>query len=85
MTCADRFGEWARSSVVGLLLFSVVASSIAEAGTVLFGTVILAWALLPALVGTRDALDAGHIFMLISLGTVVVVGLARYGPDALSP
>ncbi len=80
-----RTGELVRSSVVGLLLFSVVAFSIAEAGTALFCTVILAWALFPLLVGTRDALEAGCVFMLISLGFVVVVSLARYGPGALTP
>ena len=67
------------------LLFSVVASSIAGAGTALFCTVILAWTLFPLLVGTRDALEAGCVFMLISLGIVVVVGLARYDPDTLLP
>ena len=63
----------------------MVASSIAGAGTALFCTVILACALFPLLVGTRDALEAGCVFMLISLGIVVVVGLARYDPDTLLP
>jgi len=40
---------------------------------------------LSLLVGTRDALEAGCIFMLVSLGVVVVAGLARYGPGALTP
>lgn len=78
-----RLGEWIRSSVVDLLLFSVLVFSIAGAGTALFCTVILAWALFPLLVGTRDVLDSGCGFMLISLG--IVVGLARYGPGALLP
>ena len=80
-----RIGEWVRSSVVGLLLLSVVAASIAGVGTALFCTLILAWALFPFLVGTRDVLEAGCVFMLISLGIVVVVALARYGQGALLP
>jgi len=48
-------------------------------------TVIVVWALFPALVGARNALEAGCIFMLISLGVVVVVDLARHGPGALLP
>ena len=80
-----RTGDWVKSSVVGLLLFSVVASSVAGAGTLLFCIVILAWALFPLLVGTRDALEAGCIFMLVSLGVVIVVGLAHHGLGALTP
>jgi len=76
---SSRPGEWLRSGIVGLLLFSVVASSIAGAGTALFCTVIVAWAVFPLLVGSRNALDAGCVFMLVSLGIVVVVDLAQYG------
>lgn len=85
VTGSGRLGEWIRSGIVGLLLFSVVASSIAGAGTALFCTMIVAWALFPLLVGTRDALDTGCVFMLVSLGVVVVVGLARHGTGALLP
>ena len=80
-----RTGDRVKSSVVGLLLFSVVASSVAGAGTLLFCIVILAWALFPLLVGTRDALEAGCIFMLVPLGVVIVVGLAHHGPGAPAP
>lgn len=73
------------SAVVGLLLFSVVASSIAGSEVVFFSTVLAAWVLFPLLVGFRNALDAGCAFMLISLGVVVVVGVAQNGLDALFP
>jgi hypothetical protein len=73
------------SAVVGLLLFSVVTSSIASSEAMLFSTVLAAWVLFPLLVGFRNTLDAGCAFMLISLGIVVVVGVAQNGPDALLP
>ncbi len=73
------------SAVVGLLLFSVVASSIAGSEAVLFSTVLAAWVLFPLLVGFRNALDAGCAFMLISLGVVVVVGVAQNGLGVLLP
>ena len=73
------------SAVVGLLLFSVVASTIAGAGAVLYGTVLAAWLLFPLLVGCRSTLDAGCAFMLISLGVVVVVDVAQNGPGSLFP
>ncbi len=73
------------SAAVGLLLFSVVASSIAGSEAMLFSTVLAAWVLFPLLVGFRYALDAGCAFMLISLGVVVVVGVAQNGLDALFP
>ncbi len=73
------------SAVVGLLLFSVVASSIAGSEAVLFSTVFAAWVLFPLLVGFRDALDKGCAFMLISLGVVVVVEVAQNGLGALFP
>ena len=73
------------SAAVGLLLFSVVASSIAGSEAMLFSTVLAAWVLLPLLVGFRNALDAGCAFMLISLGVVVVVGVAQNGLDTLFP
>ncbi len=73
------------SAVVGLLLFSVVASSIAGSEAVLFSTVLAAWVLFPLLVGFRNALDAGCAFMLISLGGVVIVGVAQNGLGVLLP
>jgi len=73
------------SAVVSLLLFSVVVSTIAGSGVVLYGTVLAAWLLFPLLVGFRNTLDAGCAFMLISLGIVVVVEVAKYGPSSLMP
>ena len=71
------------SAVVGLLLFSVVASAIAGAGAVFYGTVFAAWLLFPLLVGFRNTLDAGCAFMLISLGVLVVVEVAQNGLGSL--
>ncbi len=73
------------SAVVGLLLFSVVASSIAGSEVVLFSTVFASWVLFPLLVGFRNALDAGCAFMLLSLGVMVVVGVAQNGLGAIFP
>jgi hypothetical protein len=80
-------GLYARDALksvgVGLLLFAVVASTIAGAEAALFFTVLAAWLLFPMLVGFRNTLDAGCAFMLISVGVVVVVELARNGPGSL--
>jgi hypothetical protein len=72
-----------KSAGVGLLLFAVVASTIAGAEVAFFFTVLAAWLLFPMLVGIRNTLDAGCAFMLISVGVVVVVQLARNGPGSL--
>ena len=73
------------SAAVGFLLFSVVASSIAGSEAILFSTVLAAWVLFPLLVGFRNTLDAGCAFMLISLGVVIVVGVAQNGLGVLFP
>lgn len=70
---------------VALLLFTVVASAIGGAEAVFFSTVLFAWLLFPILVGLRNTLDAGCTFMLISLGVMLVVGLAQNGPGLLLP
>jgi hypothetical protein len=72
-------------AVVGLLLFSVVASAIAGSEAVLYGTVLVAWLFFPLLVGFKNTLDAGCAFMLISLGVVVVVEVAQNGSGSLTP
>jgi hypothetical protein len=48
-----------------------------------FATIVAAWLVLPVVVGLRNVLDAGCFYMLISLGIVVVVDVARYGPISL--
>jgi hypothetical protein len=84
--CArDRWAlEALTSAGVGLLLFSVVVSVIARAEIVFFSTVLAAWLHFPMLVGIRNTLEAGCAFMLISLGVVMVVGLAQNGPATCS-
>jgi len=48
-----------------------------------FLTIVAAWLILPVVVGLRNVLDAGCFYMLISLGIVIVVDVARYGPISL--
>ncbi len=50
-----------------------------------FCILLAAWFLFPVLVGLRDSLDARCVFMLVALGIVVMVGLARNGPNYLLP
>jgi hypothetical protein len=81
----DHIQDVFRSAGVGLLLFSVVVAVIAGAQTVFFFTLVALWILLPVLVGFRNTLDAGRAFMLVSLGVVVVVGVAQNGVGYLLP
>ena len=67
------------SALLAVLLLSEVASSIVGAETVFFACIVLAWLVLPAVIGLRDVLDAGCVFMLVSLGIVVVVHVAMHG------
>jgi hypothetical protein len=76
---------WLKSGVVGLLLLSVVVSVILGSGMALFVTMVVAWSLFPVLVASRNVLDAGCAFMLISVGILVVVGVAQHGPGYLIP
>jgi hypothetical protein len=48
----DQLRAAIESAAVGLLLFSVVASSIAGSEAMLFSTVLAAWVLFPLLVGS---------------------------------
>jgi len=80
-----RLRDALRSAGVGLLLFSVVGNAIAGAEAAFFVTMLAAWVLFPVLVGIRSTLDAGCAFMLISIGVLVVVGLAQKGPGSLVP
>jgi hypothetical protein len=77
--------EALRSVSVGLLLFAVVASAITGAEAAFYSALLAAWLLFPVLVGLRNTLDAGCAFMLISLGVMLVVGLAQNGPGFLLP
>ncbi len=74
-----------KSAVVSSLLFAVVASSIGGAEVLFFCILLAAWFLFPVLVGLRDSLDTGCVFMLVALGIVVMVGLAQNGPNYLLP
>jgi hypothetical protein len=51
------------------------------AETVFFACIASSWLLLTALVGYRNVLDAGCLYMLVSLGIVVVVYLASHAPN----
>ena len=81
----NRVRDALKSASVGLLLLSVVVSAIAGAETAFFSTVLASWLLFPVLVGFRNTLDAGCVFMLISLGVLMAVRLAQHGPGYLLP
>ena len=83
--CEGQFWDTLRSAGVGLLLLSVVISTLAGAESALLFTVIAAWLLFPLLVGLERTLDAGCAFMLISVGVVLVVSAAQNGPGSLLP
>jgi hypothetical protein len=74
-----------KSGAVGLLLLSVVVSVILGSEMALFATMLVAWALFPVLVDLRNVLEAGCAFMLVSVGVLVVVGVAQHGPVYLLP
>ena len=80
-----RFSDALRSTGIGLLLLSVVISTIAGAEVALLLTVLAAWLIFPLLVGLERTLDAGCAFMLISVGVVLVVSAAQNGPGSLLP
>jgi sterol desaturase/sphingolipid hydroxylase (fatty acid hydroxylase superfamily) len=71
------------SAALASLLLCEVASSMVGAEAVFFSALVLAWLVLPAVVGLKNVLDAGCLFMLVSLGIVVVVDVAHHGPDSL--
>ncbi|HET7273389.1 MAG TPA: hypothetical protein VFI90_20140 [Rubrobacter sp.] len=78
-----RPGSEFGSAVLALLLFTEVATSMVGAETVYFISLVVAWMVLPAVVGLRNVLDAGCYFMLVSLGIVLVVDVAHHGPGSL--
>ena len=82
-TVARRYRAVAESAVLVLLLLAVVVSAFAGAGTALFCILTVAWPVLAVVVGLRNVLDAGCVFMLVAVGVVVVVDLARNGFGSL--
>jgi hypothetical protein len=78
-----RLGPTLGSVMLASLLFSEVAAAMVGAEAIFFTTVVAAWLILSAVVGLKNVLDAGCFFMLISLGIVVVVGVASHGADSL--
>ena len=65
------------------LLLCEVAAAMVGAEAVFFSTIVVAWLILPVVVGLRNVLDAGCFYMLISLCIVVVVDVACFGPISL--
>jgi 4-amino-4-deoxy-L-arabinose transferase-like glycosyltransferase len=78
-----RLGSTLGSLVLASLLLCEVAAAMVAAEAAFFSTIVAAWLVLPVIVGLRNVLDAGCFYMLISLGIVVVVDVARYGPISL--
>jgi hypothetical protein len=66
------------SALLAINLLVQVACVMVGARTVFFACVVFAWFLLTILVGYRNVLDAGCLYMLVSLGIVVVVDLAGH-------
>ena len=78
-----RLGTTLGSLVLASLLLCEVAAAMVGAEAAFFSTIVAAWLILTVVVGLRNVLDAGCFYMLISLGIVVVVEVARYGPISL--
>ena len=78
-----RLGPTLGSVVLASLLLCEMAAAMVGAEAVFFSTLVAALLVLPVIVGLRNVLDAGCFYMLISLGIVVVVDVARYGPISL--
>ena len=74
-----RLDEVSGSVVLLVLLFSEVASLVTGMGALYFASIVAAWLVLPAVVKFENILDAGCLFMLVSLGILVVVDLAGQG------
>lgn len=77
--------EAIKSAVVSAIVFSIVGASIVGSGWALFCALAVGWLLMPALVGMRSTLDAGLMLMLVALGSVGMVSLAREGLRSLVP
>lgn len=81
----DSLRDGLESALIGVLLLAALVAAVSGSGHALFVTVVAAWILLPFVVGIKNVLDAGCAFMLITIGILLVVGLARYGPGYLLP
>jgi hypothetical protein len=73
-----RLGPTLGSVVLASLLLCEVAAAMVGAEAAFFSTIVVAWLILPVVVGLRNVLDAGCFYMLISLGIVVVVSVASH-------
>lgn len=73
------------SGAIWLLLLAAVVSAISGSGPAMFSTMLTAWTLFPFLVGLKNTLDAGCFFMLVTVGIVGTVDLARSGAGYLLP
>ena len=71
------------SGVLAGLLLGAVGAVMAGSGLALFFVVTTAWLALTVIVGPQNVLDAGCVFMLITVGIVLVVDLATNGPASL--
>jgi hypothetical protein len=78
-----QLGPTLGSLVLASLLLCEVAVAMVGAEAAFFSTIVAAWLVLLVVVGLRNVLDAGCLYMLISLGIVVVVDVARYGPISI--
>ena len=66
------------SAILVLLLASEVVSLLAGTETIFFASIVTRLARPSRVVGLRNVLDAGCLFMLVSLGIVVVVDAAGH-------
>ena len=73
-----RLGPTLGSVVLASLRLCEVAAAMVGAEAAFFSTLVVAWLILPVVVGLRNVLDAGCFYMLISLGIVVVVSVASH-------
>ena len=73
------------AALLAVLLLVEITSLLLGARIVFFVCIVLAWLVLPAVVGLKNILDAGCFFMLVSLGVVVVVHVAVHGPVLILP
>ena len=81
----SKFRSAVESGILAGLLLIVVASALTGNSAVLFCAVVCAWLSLAVIVGPRNVLDAGCVYMLVVVGVILVVDLATNGPGSLFP